>query len=80
MPQSSITLDDLRRILREGAGEIEGVRLDGDILDSDFGDLGYDSIALLETASRLSREYRVEVDAALETRTPRELLALVNAG
>ncbi|HEX2312900.1 MAG TPA: acyl carrier protein [Thermomonospora sp.] len=79
MPDRTITLDDLRRVLREGAGLEEEVDLDGDILDTEFGDLGYDSIALLETASRLGQEYRIDVDAAVEARTPRELLDLVNA-
>ena len=35
------TLDDLRRILMEGAGADETVDLGGDILDHGFGDLGY---------------------------------------
>jgi act minimal PKS acyl carrier protein len=75
-----MTLDDLRRILRECAGEEEGVDLDGDILDTEFELLGYDSLALLETAAQITHEYGVELDddATTAARTPRELLALAN--
>ena len=74
-----LTLDDLKRILLEGAGVDEGTNLDGDILDTDFGELGYDSLALLETAARITREYQIVIDdEAATARTPRELLLLVN--
>ncbi len=81
MPRTQVNLDDLTRILREGAGAEEGVDLDGDILDTEFDDLGYDSLALLETATRISREYGVELDddTVTSARTPRALLAAVNA-
>ncbi|MET0132194.1 MAG: acyl carrier protein [Kibdelosporangium sp.] len=77
-----LTLDDLRRVLREGSGSQEGVDLGVDILDTPFEDLGYDSLALLETTARITREYRVQFDddAASTAVTPREFLALVNAG
>lgn len=82
MSTTVFTIEDLKRILREGAGAEEGVDLDADILDAQFDELGYDSLALLETAARIMREYRVPLDddAATMARTPRELLALVNAG
>lgn len=38
-----IGLSDLTRILRECAGEEEGVDLDGDVLDLNWMELGYDS-------------------------------------
>ncbi|MFG2093682.1 acyl carrier protein [Streptomyces sp. NPDC048612] len=77
----NFTLDDLRRILREGAGTAEGADLDGDILDAGFEELGYDSLALLETASRIEREYDIALDdsALADARTPRDLLEAVNA-
>jgi act minimal PKS acyl carrier protein len=74
-----MTIDDLRRILAECAGEDESVNLRGDILDTPFADLGYDSLALMETASRIKRDFAVEIaedDLALAD-TPRELLDLV---
>ncbi|TCK22086.1 acyl carrier protein [Pseudonocardia endophytica] len=75
-----LTLTDLTRILREGAGTDEGVDLDANILDVEFDSLGYDSIAVLETAARISREYGIHLDddALAESRTPRALLALAN--
>jgi act minimal PKS acyl carrier protein len=81
MSRDVFTIEDLKRILREGAGTDEAVDFDADILDMEFGGLGYDSLALLETAARITREYRVPLDddAATAARTPRELIALVNA-
>jgi minimal PKS acyl carrier protein len=82
MSHKKLTLDDLKRILREGSGVDEGVGLDGDILDTEFDALGYDSLALLETAARIVREYQIPLtdDAAITAKTPRKLLELVNAG
>ncbi|MFK0258734.1 acyl carrier protein [Streptomyces sp. NPDC090445] len=70
-----MTLDDLRRILSESAGSDEG-QLDGDILDTGFAELGYDSLALIETVSVVQRDYGVEIPDKLAT--PRELLDAVN--
>ncbi|MGW4644206.1 acyl carrier protein [Sphaerisporangium sp. NPDC004334] len=77
---SEFTIDDLKRILRACAGEDEAVGLDGDILDSGFEELGYDSLALLETASRIEHEVGVAVldEEIGEVTTPRQLLDLVN--
>ena len=81
MSDKLIALPDLRRILLEGAGAVQGIDLDDEILDSNFEDLGYDSIAIMETAARISREYGVAIndEALLDARTPRLLLDLVNA-
>ena len=51
METKQFSLDDLKRILIEGAGAEESVDLDGDILDEDFEHLGYESLALLETGA-----------------------------
>ncbi|WP_328535162.1 acyl carrier protein [Streptomyces sp. NBC_00344] len=82
MTARELTIADLTRILRECAGEDEGVDLDGNILDTLFADLGYDSLALLEASSSIEREAGVKLsdDAVSEARTPRLLLAAVNAG
>jgi act minimal PKS acyl carrier protein len=74
------TLHALIRILREGAGADESVDFDGDILDTDFEALGYESLALLETATRIEREFDVTLDdgTVTEARTPRALLDAVN--
>jgi act minimal PKS acyl carrier protein len=78
---TTMTLDDLRRILVECAGSEEGVGSpDGDLLDASFEDLGYDSLALMETAARIKQEFGVSIpdDEITEVETPRALLALVN--
>ncbi|MEU7375386.1 acyl carrier protein [Streptomyces albidoflavus] len=77
----TFTLDDLKRILLEGSGAPDGADLDGDILDTEFTDIGYDSLALLETTSRVEREYGIELDESLvgDASTPRALLDAVSA-
>ncbi|NDL56873.1 acyl carrier protein [Phytoactinopolyspora mesophila] len=80
MSEQEATIDGLKQILREVAGQADGVDLEGDILDRTFEELGYDSLALLETGSRLERAVGVKLDDSTlnEVQTPRELLAAVN--
>ena len=80
MSAHEFTLDDLRRILREGAGTDEGIDLDGDILHREFTALGYESLALLETGSRIEREYGISLEdsALFEATTPGALIDSVN--
>jgi len=79
MPDMTFGLQDLRRILRESGGTEEGVDLEGEILDTEFDALGYDSLAMMETAARISREYGVALDddALTTATTPRRLLELL---
>lgn len=81
MALREFTLDDLRRILRAAAGADESVDLDGDVLDVNFESLSYESLALLETGSRIEREYGIALgdDDLNVERTPRALIELVNA-
>ena len=76
----TMTIDDLRRILTECAGEDESVNLADDILDTPFAELGYDSLALMETAARIKQEFGVEIsDEEIATiQTPRALLEAVH--
>jgi act minimal PKS acyl carrier protein len=78
MQRTDFTLEDLKRILREAAGA--GVDLDSDILDDTFEDLGYDSLALLETGSRVEREFGITLDDATlaEAHTPAALIEAVS--
>ncbi|MCZ4507258.1 acyl carrier protein [Streptomyces phaeochromogenes] len=80
MPAHEFTIEDLRRILRDGAGTDEAVDLDGDILDTDFESLGYESLALLETSGRIEREFGITLDddTVTEAKTPRALIGAVN--
>ncbi|MCP3821454.1 acyl carrier protein [Streptomyces sp. A3M-1-3] len=80
MSAHEFTVDDLKRILREGAGADESVDLDGDILDIDFESLGYESLAMLETGSRIEREFDVTLDddTLTDAKTPRALIEAVN--
>ncbi|MFD1660305.1 acyl carrier protein [Streptomyces caeni] len=80
MSTPAFTIEDLKRILLEGAGAEEGVDLDGDILDTEFEALGYESLALLETGGRIEREYGITLDdsALTDATTPSRLIAVVN--
>ncbi|WNM31378.1 acyl carrier protein [Streptomyces sp. Li-HN-5-11] len=74
-----LTGTQLMDIMRECSGEGEEVEAGRDPLDISFADLGYDSLALLETASRLERAYGIDLaeEDVAGARTPRALLELV---
>ena len=78
---TEFTLDQLRSALRACAGEDPSVDLDGDIAGTEFADLGYDSLALMQTASHLSRTLglRLSEDALAEAPTPAAFVDAVNA-
>jgi act minimal PKS acyl carrier protein len=81
MANRMLSFDDLRRILSEAAGvDDEATGLDSDALDVPFEELGYDSLALMETASRTEREYAIKLDESVlaGAETPRALLDLIN--
>ncbi|MEU3412624.1 MULTISPECIES: acyl carrier protein [unclassified Streptomyces] len=81
MATQEFTVDDLKRILLEGAGADESVDLDSDdFLDSEFEALGYESLALLETGGRIEREFGITLDdtALTDATTPRALIEVVN--
>jgi minimal PKS acyl carrier protein len=74
------TLDDLRQIMRVSVGVDDGVDIDGDISDVNFDDLGYDSLAVLELAGHVRREYGVPLPDEMmqEIQTPASAVALIN--
>jgi act minimal PKS acyl carrier protein len=76
----TFTVVDLKRVLLASAGADEAVDLDGDILDRRFEELGYESLAVLETGRLIERELGITLpDAALiESDTPRALIDAVN--
>jgi acyl carrier protein len=78
---SVFTLDDLRAVMREAAGELE---LDGpgvDIAQTSYLDLGYDSLALLEISARIKQILSIQVpdEAVAGTATPAVTVTAVNA-
>jgi len=81
MPEKELTVSDLTRILFQSAGTPEGIAPGTDIQDTEFEALGYDSLAILETISRVEREYGIPVDECLATQaiTPRAFVEAVNA-
>lgn len=76
-----MTLHDLQDIMRECAGEDESAQSLEQAPDEDFIDLGYDSLALLETQARVKREYGVEFseDDLADVTTPREFVEFFNS-
>lgn len=77
----AFTLEDLRKALRAAAGEDESVDLDGDILQVEFGDLGYDSLAVLEAVSHIERGFGVKLpeEEVGDKHTPAEFIDFVNS-
>ncbi|MEE1790008.1 acyl carrier protein [Streptomyces sp. BE308] len=77
---TAFTITQLTGLLRECAGEDDTVDLSGDVLDTAFADLGYDSLALLQTTGCIERDHGVTIDedAVSEAETPRQYLVLVN--
>lgn len=75
-----LRLADLRTVLAECAGDLEDTDLGEAALDQLFTDLGYDSLAILETAAAVGRRYGVELrdEDVAEAVTPRAFLLLVN--
>ncbi|WP_405137183.1 acyl carrier protein [Nocardia sp. NBC_01388] len=76
-----ISFEDLRRILVSSAGAPEIEVGEGEFADTSFEDLGYESLALMESAAAIEREYGINVpdEELTQVKTPRELTDLVNA-
>lgn len=55
--------------------------MEQDISDTEFTDLGYDSLAVMEMTSLLQRRLGIKLpeEQVAELHTPREFLAFVNA-
>jgi minimal PKS acyl carrier protein len=81
MAAPELSIEELSKILRTAAGVDETLDIDGDILDLTFEQLGYDSLALLETCGLIEREHGIELEDAMlaDANTPRGLLVVVNA-
>ncbi|MGW5440412.1 acyl carrier protein [Nocardia asteroides] len=77
---TTIGFDELRKIMRQCAGEDESADLDAAFDTATFDELGYDSLALLETTSRVEQLYGVKLpeEELLEVTTPAEFIEFVN--
>lgn len=75
-----ITVPILMDILERAGGAAADVDLTADVADVELQGLGYDSLAILEAAGLVEREYGVVLDEAalFDARTPHELTTVVN--
>src|SRR5699024_8622457 len=78
--EREMSVDELMTVLHKCAGPPENVP-EGDLLDVEFSDRGYDSLSLLEAALAIEREHGVrltdeEVGSAPTPRTLLEVLGL----
>jgi len=75
-----MTVPILMEILDRAGGADESVDLTTDVASRDLEELGYESLAILEAAGLIEREYGVTLDEATlsDARTPQGLVAVVN--
>ncbi|MFE0379350.1 acyl carrier protein [Streptomyces inhibens] len=80
MTNKLMTIEELHGILVSCAGGEEFAAAHGDIAETSLNDLGYDSLALIETAARLKVDHGVVIpdEQITEVGTLGELLGLVN--
>jgi minimal PKS acyl carrier protein len=73
-----ITIRELEQIMHECAGWAQPL---DEAADQSFDELGYDSLALLQTSSRIKRDYGVQLseDLLAEMKTPSKLVDAINA-
>jgi act minimal PKS acyl carrier protein len=75
-------MTQLTEILRTSIGLDADVRFDGELAETEFTELGYDSLAMIELASQVQRRYGVQItdEAVLDQmRSPREAVDFVNS-
>ncbi|MFD0773263.1 acyl carrier protein [Streptomonospora algeriensis] len=77
---SGFSLEDLKSIMTAAVEVDEDVDLDGDIADTPFDELGYDSLAVMEVAARIQQATGVRIgdEAAENLPTPAEMVAYVH--
>ncbi|GGS91754.1 MULTISPECIES: acyl carrier protein [Streptomyces] len=78
---SSMTFDDLKQIMTTAVGEGEAEELVEGRLTVAFTEIGYDSLAVLEIASQIQRQYGLKIpdEAIEEMDSPQAVLDYVNA-
>ncbi|MFE9457568.1 acyl carrier protein [Streptomyces californicus] len=75
---STMTFGDLKDIMSRCTGETED--LTEEHLGLDFTEIGYDSLAILEIASQIQREYGLQIpdEAIEEMNSPQAVIDYVN--
>ncbi|MFI6207685.1 acyl carrier protein [Streptomyces sp. NPDC051041] len=78
MNSTPMTFGDLKEIMSRCTGETE--ELTEEHLAADFTDMGYDSLAVLEIASQIQREYGLQIpdEAIEEMNSPQAVIEYVN--
>lgn len=76
-----ITVPELQVILRQCAGEDATAQPLQLAADQPFDELGYDSLALMETQARIKQDFGADLpdDAVDQTTTPQQLVDIVNS-
>jgi act minimal PKS acyl carrier protein len=77
---TTFTADDLKTIMLSAADEDVAPDLDGDFLDRPFPELDFDSLAVLEIATRIQQNYHLVIsdDAIAGMTTARDVLDYVS--
>ncbi|MEV6560867.1 acyl carrier protein [Nocardia sp. NPDC051756] len=75
-----LTPEQLREAMIASAGEDESITLEGDFASKDFAELGFDSLALMETCAQLKRDHGIVVpdETLWDLTTPEQLIQWVN--
>jgi len=75
---TTFTIVKLKEIMLSTA-DGAGLELEGDFLDKPFPDLDFDSLAVLELATRVQQDYDLTIpdEAVAELTTPRDVLDYV---
>lgn len=79
---TAFTIGELKEIMLSTADGAESVlELADDFLDQPFGDLDFDSLAVLEIATRIQQDYHLAIpdEAVAELNTPRDVLDYVTS-
>lgn len=77
----TFTADDLKTIMLATADEDIAPVLDGDFLDRPFSDMDYDSLSVLEIATRIQQIYHLEIadEAIADMTTPRSVVDYISS-
>ncbi|MFC4148486.1 acyl carrier protein [Micromonospora mangrovi] len=77
---TTFTLDDLRHLFTTSEGLGGNPAFGPENLDAPLTELGYDSLAMLELAAVVQREYGVRMpdDCVIEMTTPRATIDYIN--